>query len=174
MRSPNPKMRYEIMMIGFRPITSLSWPRVVCVAVEASIKPVNSQLDDSRDMNSEAITACVAMTMLLSALARNTAVVCVSAVDTQSKTTLQVGGGGRPAEETKEKNEPRSIGVMIHSSVLELNAAAAGVSATEAADGGIASRAASSSSRYFEPSRLSSVLSVPISVCEDEHRVVVP
>lgn len=48
---------------------------VVCVAVEASMKPVNNQLDDSRDKNSDAMTACVAMTIVLSALEMNTAVI---------------------------------------------------------------------------------------------------
>lgn len=60
-------------MTGFRPKISLSWPSVVCVAVEASTKPVNSQLDDSSDMNSDAMMACVAMTMVPSALDKKTA-----------------------------------------------------------------------------------------------------
>lgn len=48
-------------------------PTVVCVALEASINPVNSQLDDSSAMNSEAIMGCVAMTSEPSALKTNTA-----------------------------------------------------------------------------------------------------
>lgn len=38
------------------------------------MKPVNSQLDDLSDMKSEAITACVAMTIVPSALDMKTAV----------------------------------------------------------------------------------------------------
>lgn len=67
-------------MIGFRPKISLSWPNVVCVAVDASMKPVNSQLEDSRAMNSEAMTACVAITMVASALLMKTATCAKSAM----------------------------------------------------------------------------------------------
>lgn len=66
-------------MIDFLPKISLSWPNVVCVAVEASMNPVYSQLEDSRAMNSEAITACVAITIDPSALAMKTAVMVLLA-----------------------------------------------------------------------------------------------
>ena len=48
-------------------------PTVVCVAAAASPKPVNSQLDDSRALNSDAMIGCVARTMDPSALETNTA-----------------------------------------------------------------------------------------------------
>lgn len=59
--------------MDFLPKISLSWPNVVCVAVEASMNPVYSQLDDSRAMNWEAMTAWVAITIDPSALAIKTA-----------------------------------------------------------------------------------------------------
>lgn len=42
------------------------------------MKPVNSQAEESRDKKSEAITACVAITMVLSALDKNIAVMGAS------------------------------------------------------------------------------------------------
>lgn len=45
------------------------------------MKPVNSQLEDSRDINSEAMMACVAITMVPSALDRKTAVTGMSGLD---------------------------------------------------------------------------------------------
>lgn len=65
-------------MIDFLPKISLSWPKVVCVAVDASMKPVYSQLEDSSARNSEAMTACVAITIDPSALAMKTAVLGLS------------------------------------------------------------------------------------------------